>query len=88
MNKANREEIAKLAGQLADLKSQAETIGEQLRTLGEAEQEKYDNLSEGLQQGENGQKFETDAQTLSEAADYADAGDIGEAINSLDNLES
>lgn len=87
MNQANREVIAKLVGQLADLKSQAETIGEELRTLADDEQGKFDNLSEGLQAAESGQAIETAAGILDEAAGYAEDGDVGEAISALESLE-
>jgi hypothetical protein len=87
MNKANREEVQKLLGELSDLKSQAETIGSRLQELADDEQGKYDNLSDGLQQSESGQALETAAGSLSDAAQYAEAGDIGEAINSLESME-
>lgn len=87
MNKAQREEVAKLVGQLADLKSQAETIGQALGDLASDEQGKFDNMPEGLQQSDNGQAIETAAQTLSEAADFAESGDIGAAIDALEGLE-
>lgn len=87
MNKANREEVQKLLGQLADLKSQAETIGSRLQELADDEQGKYDNMPEGLQQGDAGQAIESAASALGEAASYAEAGDIGEAVNSLESME-
>lgn len=41
-----------------------------IENLKNAEQEKFENLSEGLQQSERGQAFETTAQTLEEIFDH------------------
>lgn len=51
---------------------------ERMKTLGEAEQEKYDNLNEGLQASERGQAFESNAGNLESAGD-----EIEEAATTL-----
>jgi len=51
----------------------------EVRDAAEAEQEKFDNMSAGLQASENGQRIETAASALSSAADEIEA-----ATNSLD----
>lgn len=75
MNAAQRTELSKLQGEL-------DVIAERLREIADDEQSKFDNLPEGLQQAENGQKLETAASALSEAADSAESASssIGEAL--------
>lgn len=87
MNKKDREQVAKLLGELQELNSKVEDIGNQLRDLADAEQGKFDNMSEGLQQAENGQKIEQAAENLSSAADSCESGDLSGAIESLESIE-
>ena len=87
MNAADRKTIDILKGKLADLQSQTEDVAGELRTLADAEQEKFDNLTEGLQQAESGQAIEMAAQTLDDAASAAEDGDLAACIASLDELE-
>lgn len=54
MNKQDKKQLQEAINLLENAKSI-------LQTLADAEQEKFDNLSEGLQQSEKGQKFEEDA---------------------------
>ena len=72
MNKADRAELQKAHDMIEEAKSIIETIGEQ-------EQEKFDNLTEGLQASERGQKFEETASSLADAAGALD--DVLGAIN-------
>lgn len=51
MNKKDRDE-------LTSIKEHIEVLVEQLRSKGDAEQNKYDNLSEGLQATEQGQRYQ------------------------------
>lgn len=87
MNAADRKEVATILGELEDLKAKIETQGERLRELADAEQEKFDNMPEGLQQGDAGQAIETAAGALGEAADAAEQGNAAEAIEALGQLE-
>lgn len=87
MNQAQRKVVAEKLQALISLKEQIESIGSELRTIAEEEQEKYDNMPEGLQGGEKGQAIESAAQALDDAAGYAESGDAGEAINSLEAME-
>ena len=41
-----------------DLRSEVESIAEEIRTLGEEQQEKLDNMPEGLQEGPTGQMLQ------------------------------
>jgi hypothetical protein len=45
------------------------TVAEEIRALGEEQQEKHDNMPEGLQQGDTGQLLEERAQQCEEWAD-------------------
>lgn len=69
MNNANRKELQRGLDLIAEAKEIFELIKDE-------EQEKFDNLSEGLQQTENGQRFETNVDTLDNA------------ISSLEEVES
>lgn len=62
MNKTDRAELQKAL----DMIIQATEI---VRSVGEQEQEKFDNLTEGLQASERGQRFEEIASQLSNATD-------------------
>lgn len=72
MNKARRKELERAL----ELLEEAKAIIEQCH---EEEQEGFDNLSEGLQQSENGQKIEAAADNLLCALDEFDT--ITEYIN-------
>jgi hypothetical protein len=87
MNAADRKQVAAILGELEDLKAKIVTQGEALRELADAEQEKFDNMPEGLQQGDAGQKIEANAGALGEAADAAEQGNADEAIEALGNIE-
>lgn len=75
MNKNDRAELAKAR----ELIEQAMEI---LETLKDQEQEKFDNLSEGLQASERGQKFEMDAARLADAHSSCES-----AISEIDEVE-
>lgn len=55
MNKTDRAAIAKLIDQINLLNGQIEDVKSAAEDLQGSEQEKFDNLSENLQQGERGQ---------------------------------
>jgi len=87
MNKANREAVAKIRARLEDLLLQAEAIGDELQTMADDEQEKFDNMPEGLQQGEQGQAIETAAGALGEAASACESGGLADVLEFLDSIE-
>lgn len=87
MNNAQRKAIAELVVKLNNLKDEAGTLGAQIQELADDEQEKFDNLSEGLQQSDNGQKMEESAQALGNAAQLACDGELQQAIDELEGLE-
>lgn len=72
MNKADRVELQKAITMIDEARAIVESTGER-------EQEKFDNLTEGLQASERGQKFEELANSLAEVADS-----LGEAISTIE----
>jgi len=65
MNKADRAQLAKAAALIEEAKTIVEEVAE-------GEQEKFDNLTEGLQAAERGQKMEETASNLSELVNALD----------------
>ena len=61
MNKKDRKRVS-------DMLEQIEGIASELEEMGEAEQEKYDNLPEGLQDSEQGENIQQAADYLQDAA--------------------
>lgn len=72
MNKQQRKSL----DEAIELLEQAQEI---INTIKDEEQEKFDNLSEGLQATENNQKLETNASTLENAS--ASVDEVLEYIN-------
>jgi cellobiose-specific phosphotransferase system component IIA len=75
MNKNDRKELEKALALLGEAQ-------EIIDAIKDGEQEKFDNLSEGLQQAEKGQKFEEAVSTLEDAWNSIDeaVGSINEAM--------
>jgi hypothetical protein len=63
---------------------------EELRELGNEQREKFDNMPEGLQQGDTGQTLEQQADDCESAADEIDAAadTLGEALEAIDTAEA
>lgn len=75
MNKEQKNKIEQLKSQLLD-------ISEQIEKLSDEEQEKFDNLNEGMQAMERFQKLQENADCLSTAQEQ-----IEDVINTLEELE-
>ncbi|MFU1569320.1 hypothetical protein [Aeromonas veronii] len=86
MNARDRKAVARLIEKLTELRSQCEVIAEELTELADMEQEKYDNMSEGLQASERGQAIMEAAENLSNAAGYCEEGNIGECVSLLEEI--
>lgn len=71
MNKENRKELEKAIALIEDAKEIVEYIKDE-------EQDKFDNLSEGLQQSEKGQMFEENVSALDDASSQ-----LEEAIDNI-----
>jgi len=88
MNASIRKEIKNIAGRIQDAINTLEHAKGELEDIQSAEQDKFDNLSEGLQAAESGQKLEENAQSLEESVSNLDqliseAEEVIESINSL-----
>lgn len=73
MNKNDRKELQKAMSLLEEARSILDCIADQ-------EQEKYDNLTDGLQQTDRGQQYEANAEDLNEFVDCID-NVIGDLTN-------
>lgn len=75
MNNTTRKELEKAIALIDDAKEIVERIKDE-------EQEKYDNLSDGLQQSEKGQRFEEIVSTLDDVFSQLEeaVGNIYEAV--------
>lgn len=96
MNKARRKAInaqyarlTTLQQALADLKETASDIQSELQQLHDDEDEAYNNLPEGLQQAESGQKSQEAAENIQTAIDALDELDsITDFVEALEALDS
>ncbi len=86
MNQADRKKLSDMQALLEGLKDQAGQIGQDISSMADAEQEKFDNLNEGLRAGEQGQAIEQAANDLAEVAAYLEEGNIGEALSALEGM--
>jgi uncharacterized coiled-coil DUF342 family protein len=88
MNAAQRKTITEITDKLNTLVGELENLQSEIETLRDEEQEKFDNMPEGLQQGDNGQAIEQAANDLDEAAGNVGASIDGanDAVSTLENL--
>lgn len=73
MNKDRRKELEKALSLIEDAKGIVECVKDE-------EQDRFDNLTEGLQAAERGQKMEENCQTLEDA--------IGQLEEAIDNINT
>lgn len=74
MNKLGRKQIEAIISKLEDLRDEIETLKDE-------EQEKYDNLPESLQDSERGETFTDNVDNMETAYD-----DIDDAISNLQEI--
>ena len=84
MNKSQRKEIDKIILELETLREQMDDIKSRIETLKDEEQEKFDNLTEALQQNEKGQAIEAATNALETAFDAIDGFDFDDITSSLE----
>lgn len=87
MNKQNRARVAELIEQLQKAQALVEQIGSDISALAEEEREKFENMSEGLQQSPTGEAIDNAATLLEEAAEAAESGNVTEALEALEQVE-
>jgi len=83
MNKADRKTLDDARARLAQAHQIVEEVAGLIESLAEVEQEKFDNMSEGLQQGERGLAIAAAAQVLGDMHSTltSAAESIDEAMN-------
>lgn len=83
MNKEVRTKLESVSKELSDIQSNLESIAVD-------EENKFDNLSEGLQQSDRGQAMQQAADELNEAASYVEsaAQELQNAIEMIDSVTS
>jgi hypothetical protein len=89
MNKADHKEVAAIMARLAEANEIIDECVAKLDDLKNAEREKFDNMTEGLQQSEQGQRIESAADLLDNAHESAESAsqNIGEAIEHCEGIE-
>ncbi len=69
MNAPRRKNLAKIIEAIEELKSQLEDQMSDLETLRDEETDYYDNMPEGIQASERGERAECSMEALTEACD-------------------
>lgn len=89
MNKERRKAVANAIAKLHDLKEDLESITTEIADAHDGEQEAYDNLPEGLQQGEKGEAMSAAVTALEEATEKLETmtEDLDDAVTSLEEIE-
>jgi len=88
MNANDRTFLKALTARLEKTASYLVSIQAEIETLRNAEQDKFDEMSEGLQQGETGQNIEAAQEALDEAYDSLDMAteSVGDAVSRLGDV--
>jgi len=84
MNAQRRKALADLMDRLTPLAATITDIKDALETIRDEEQESFDNMPEGLQQGDRGQAMEEAISTLDSAIDDLENFDIDNIVSSID----
>jgi hypothetical protein len=71
-----QEEAADMGWEFDDLESQRDDVAQRLREIGEEQREKFDNMPEGLQQGDTGQLLEQRADSCESVADEIESLEV------------
>lgn len=82
MNKEGRKILETITNRVNDLHRELEGIKDELEGMQQEESDKFDFLSEGLQNAERGQSIEASAEALGNAMDKAQ-----EALDALEQIE-
>lgn len=88
MNNDRRKDLDKAIDILTKIRDDFDKAKALIADAAEGEQEGFDNLTEGLQQAERGQRMEEVAGALQEAADEMEALDFDDLISRLDDAKA
>lgn len=83
MNAERRKKLASLLATIQRINRELQSEGATLDDVKDEEQSAFDNMPEGLQQGEKGDLAQQAIDALDEAKSYLD-----DAVGALDSLES
>ena len=85
MNNERRKELTKIVDRIDALKSELETLRDDIDSLQGEERDGFENLPESFQQGYKGQAMEAAADAMQEAYDAIDAAasSADEAIEAI-----
>lgn len=87
MNNPRREQIANIIKQAADAKQVLENLMAEIEQVRDEEQEYYDNMPEGLQGGEKGERASAAIDSLENAA--CDVESMNDSLDEvISNLEA
>lgn len=90
MNQEDRKKLDEIKERIENAKTIYEqelaNAGTELQEMADAEQEKFDNLNEGLQASEQGHAFEAASEALAEAASACESGEGQEAIDAIEGM--
>lgn len=87
MNDAIRKKLVKIREELELLQGKIQDISSEVEVLRDDEQEKFDNMTEGLQQTERGQLCEAASQALDEVFNGFESisGSFDDIFSNLDD---
>lgn len=88
MNNDRRKDLNTAIDLIEKIKADFETAKGLIRDAAEGEQEGFDNLTEGLQAAERGQRMEEVAGELSNVADEMDGIDFDDLISRIDDAKA
>lgn len=88
MNNAQRKELRSLIEDAQRARATLEELNMAIANIKDQEQEKFDNMPEGLQQSDQGQAIEECAQAMDEQCDNIESAisDIDSALSELEQL--
>lgn len=84
MNNVRRKEIKRIISRFDDLSGLIEELKENISSVMDEEQESFDNLPEGLQCSERGEKMESAIESLQSAIDSLEEIDLEEITSYLE----
>ena len=89
MNKDDRKQLSAILAAIENAKSELAAQQDLISELAESEREKFDNMSEGLQNGEKGQAISEAADALENAKDACDSAvqSAEECFDALNGIE-
>jgi hypothetical protein len=88
VNRDRRARLDTIRAMVEEIKTNFEQIVQDLTDIGAEEQEAFDNMSEGLQASENGQRIEAATDAIGEAVGSLEDADLQSVLDSIDDAVS